>query len=111
MRVLAPEEFSDRRLEGQRGFLGVCLYARWCGFCRSFVPRFEERASQAPFELALVDLSSLNDPRWETLEAKVVPTLLLYKDGDLVWRKDGRFGVGLSLKNIDELLAAATAVV
>lgn len=51
-----------------------------------------------------VDLSDMDDPLWETFDIKVVPTIIVFKEGQAVFRKDGILGRGLSQKALDETI-------
>ncbi|HKZ58835.1 MAG TPA: thioredoxin family protein [Candidatus Thermoplasmatota archaeon] len=106
MRTLEPSAFEGAKLLHSPGFLAVCFEADWCGFCTRFLPHFESRSAQAGIPFALADLSSEDDLRWDTLGIRAVPTLILFKDGEAVWRADARLGVGLFEKHIDRMLAA-----
>ncbi len=107
MRTLDPAAFEGERLVSEPGLVAVCFHADWCGFCARFLPLFDGRARKAHVPFALVDLSSEDDPRWEAFGVKVVPTVILFKDGTPVWRADAPLGVGLFEGDIDRLLAAA----
>jgi len=107
MQTLAPEAFEGTRLPGVAGLVAVCFHATWCGFCRAFLRLLREREPKTPLPFALADVSSLSDPRWDSFEIKVVPSLVLFKDGEPVWRKEALLGIGLREKDIDKLLEAA----
>jgi thioredoxin 1 len=107
METLPAESFAGERLAARAGLVAVCFHARWCGYCRSFVPRFAARALRADFPFALADLTSLEDERWDTLRIEAVPTLVLYRDGKPVWRRQAPLGVGLFDADIDAMVAAA----
>lgn len=106
---LPAEDFTGPILDGRAGLVAVCFHARWCGFCRSFLPQFRARAAAAPVAFALADLSSNDDPRWDDFAIRAVPTLILFKDGEPVWRRDAALGVGLFERDIDRLIQAAAA--
>jgi thiol-disulfide isomerase/thioredoxin len=78
------------------------FYADWCPFCLSFLPEFEGLASEQ-FQTAKVDLSDWENPLWEEYKIDVVPTLVAFDKGKEVARRDGRRGIGLSRKDIDEM--------
>lgn len=106
MRTLGASAFQGARLAQSPGFVAVCFEADWCGFCHRFLPKFESRSADAGIPFARADLSLEDDPRWDTFGIRAVPTLILFKDGEAVWRADAHLGVGLFEKHIDRMLAA-----
>ncbi len=107
MRTLALSAFDGAKLVLPTGLVAVCFHADWCGFCARFLPLFEGRSQGASFPFTLADLSSEADPRWDAFDIRVVPTLILFRDGQPAWREDAPLGVGLFENAIDRLLAAA----
>lgn len=103
------EDFDGAEVQGRPGLVAVCFYARWCGFCRLFLRHFRSREAASKVPFAIADISSLDDPRWDTLSVRAVPTLILFKNGEPVWRKDAVLGIGLFEKDIDRMIAAAAA--
>ena len=49
-----------------------------------------------------------DNPLWEEYSIGVVPTVLLFEEGKVCRRLDGRFGYGLSEKQLKEWLEEAT---
>ena len=92
--MLKPSDFEEKRLK-KRGTLAVLFAAEWCPFCGRFSPIFESALSEK-LPGALADLSDLENPLWEQFGIDVVPTVMLFKDGELVYRKDGILGRGLA---------------
>lgn len=78
------------------------FYAEWCPFCISFLPEFEHLKSEN-FQIAEVDISSLDNPLWEEYRIDVVPTLIAFQNGKETSRRNGRRGIGLNSKDIDDL--------
>ena len=77
----------------RRGITLVDCWAEWCGGCKTFTPVFEqvaEKYSQHTF-------GRLDTQAEETITAKLeikhIPTLLLYRDGLLLFHQPGNFGV------------------
>ena len=81
------------------------FYADWCPFCMSFKPQFEEFAKKGNADFREYNISHYEDPLWEEFQIKVVPSVLVFKDGELVKRKDGRLFRGLHKSDLDELMS------
>ncbi len=90
------------------GRWAVAFLADWCPFCRAFRPEFEASESTLPASLAIADVTSEESPLWETFGIEVVPTIALFEDGALVWRRDGRPGQGLGRDDLEALRQAAS---
>lgn len=80
----------------REGTLAAVFLASWCPFCRRFQPAFEAAAKVNGILWAYVDLSDDDNKLWDAFEIEVVPTIIIFKDGKPVWRKDGVLGRGLS---------------
>ena len=78
--------------------------AQWCPFCRRFYPDFQDALNSKGIRWAEVDISDTDDPLWETFDISVVPTVIIFKDGQPIFRRDGVLGRGLSEKAIDETI-------
>ncbi len=102
------EDFAQDRVQ-RSGLWAVAFLADWCPFCRAFRPEFEAIEGRHPFSTAIVDLTSEESLLWETFRIEVVPTVALFRDGHLVWRRDGRQFRGLGAADIDALISAASA--
>ena len=105
MEELGAEDFEGDRLK-RPGTWAVGFLASWCPFCRAFRPKLEKRSGRFPFPLALADLSDEESPLWDSLHVEVVPTLVVFRDGQPVWRRDGRPGAGLDERDLDALATA-----
>ncbi len=78
------------------------FYADWCPFCVSFLPEFEHVTSES-FQTAEVDISDEADPLWEEYKIDIVPTLVAFEKGKETVRRNGRRGIGLSNRDIEDL--------
>jgi thioredoxin 1 len=104
MLSLKPEDFSGTRLLDSRNTL-VVFYASWCPFCRSFLSVFESAMSRKTDpQGALVDISYEDNPLWETFKVDIVPTLVGFRDGGAIVRKDGTAGAGLGMSDLQDAL-------
>ena len=102
MRKLKPADFKKDALK-VKGNVGVLFYAEWCPFCMGFRPLYEN-ADQEDFELTLADISDDDNPLWEMFGIENVPTVIAFKDGRAVWRRDCKHHVGLDGDDLRDLL-------
>ncbi len=105
MESVAPQDFRGERLE-RPGTWAVSFLASWCPFCRAFRPKFEGFSTPPGVRLAVADLSEDSNPLWESLGIEVVPTLIVFREGTRVWRRDGQGGVGLGAADLEAMRRA-----
>lgn len=76
------EEFMEEKSEG---LLMVDVFATWCGPCKVLGPAFEELAGEmadkAKFAKVDVDITSNIAEEYGVM---TVPTIILFKDGEVV---------------------------
>jgi thioredoxin len=100
---LKPDDFNDE-FPRNRGTLAVLFLASWCLFCKRFLPVFQAAAEKAGIAWAPMDISDDSNPLWEIFSIRVVPTIIIFKEGKAVFRRDGILGRGLSEKAIDDTM-------
>lgn len=101
---LTYRDFVARKLN-RAGLIMVMFYADWCPFCMVFKPQFEDFAKKGNVDCGEANVSHYEDPLWEQFQIKVVPSILVFKNGELVERKDGRLFRGLHKSDLDELMS------
>lgn len=94
MERLGAESFRGRRLL-RRGTWVVAFLADWCPFCQRFPGEFSAWEGDPKLELAVGDVTSGESRLWDEFDIEVVPTLIVFRDGEPVFRVDGEVGVGL----------------
>lgn len=88
------------QLEGDKLVL-VDFYAPWCGPCKKMAPFLKEIASEEDSNMKLVKINADDNEELSTeLQVASLPTLLLYKQGKLVWRNVGYIGKQQLLEKI-----------
>jgi len=105
---LGPPDFEGQRLK-QDGSVAVLFLASWCPFCRQFRPTFEAAARSSNTPWAWVDVSEDDSIFWDTFGLDVVPTVIVFKNGEAVFRRDGERGRGLSQNVIRETIDCVKA--
>ncbi|MBO0828115.1 MAG: thioredoxin [Streptosporangiales bacterium] len=83
----------------------VDFWAEWCSPCRLVAPVLEEIASEHPDKITVAKLNIDENPgvpqQYQVLK---IPTLLLFKDGDLVKQIIGAKPKAALLSELDEVL-------
>ena len=82
----------------------VLFYTTYCPFCMRFAPIFEKHSVNQPFVFAKADITDDSHPYWERYKINYVPTIIAFKDGQIVARRDAKGGVGLSEGDLLSLL-------
>ena len=82
--------------------MAALFLASWCPFCRQFLPAFEAAAKANDTSWAIVDVSDYDNELWDVFNIEVVPSIVIFKNGKPVWRRDGVPGRGLSDRVISE---------
>ena len=100
---LQSTDFSGQALN-RKGIVAAVFLASWCSFCRRFRPLFEAAAADGRTTWAVVDVTDDENELWEKFGIEVVPTIVIFKDGQVIWRKDGVLGRGLSEADIQEAI-------
>ncbi|HTW40223.1 MAG TPA: thioredoxin family protein [Thermoplasmata archaeon] len=107
---MALERLGGEAFDGERfrrpGLWAVVFLADWCPFCRAFAPTFESLGGRGSARVAMADATDESSPLWEQFSIDVVPTVIVFRDGTPVLRRDGRLGRGLGDADVAAIRAA-----
>jgi thioredoxin 1 len=68
----------------------IDFYADWCAPCRAMKPILEDLKSQMGEQVSIFKIDvDKNQTIAERFNVRSIPTLILFKDGEPVWRKSG----------------------
>lgn len=105
MLVIYNKEELDTEINKCKQVLAL-FYSSWCPYCNRFVPVFDSKVADLSFEKVIhVIIDDYDNPLWEIYEIGVVPTVILFEDGKVSKRLDGRFGSGLKEQQLENWLA------
>lgn len=94
----------SREIEKNRNVLAL-FYASWCPYCQSFVKSFDKNVENYQFDLVIrVNMDDFDNPLWDDYSVEAVPTVLLFKSGQVSDRLDGRSGMGLNEQQFKQWL-------
>lgn len=101
MNLLALTMNNFQETVSQPGVVMVDCWASWCGACTEFEPVFKRIAAEHP-EHTFCKLDSQDQKELVSkLGIEHIPTLLLYRDGILLFQQPGYFDAG-QMKDILE---------
>jgi thioredoxin 1 len=96
--LITTEEGLEKTLKECKEAL-VLFYASWCPYCTQFLPVFEKHSAGKAGEFCRVVTDDL-DRCEEKYSIDIVPTVLFFKNGEVVKRLDGTAGKGLNEKQL-----------
>jgi thioredoxin 1 len=96
------ETFSDI-INGETPVL-VDFFATWCGPCKTMSPILKDFASQMGDRVRVIKIDVDKAPSTaETYKIQGVPTLILFRKGEILWRQSGVVQKNQLVKIINDL--------
>ena len=89
---MAVKEITDMNFkeEIQNGLVMVDFWAPWCAPCRMVAPVLDEISEEYPEQLKILKVNVDENPNSATqFSVTSIPTLIIFKDGELVERTVG----------------------
>ena len=78
--------------------------AHWCGYCSMFLKTASQLKAPDGVQLYLVDADDPDESLWDEYDIRLVPTIIVFRSGNKVLRKDGVPGVGLRSSDLEAAL-------
>lgn len=83
----------------------VDFFATWCGPCKQMHPVLEQLKADLGNSIRIIKVDvDKNGPLAATYRIQSVPTLMLFRAGEMLWRQSG----AMSLADLKNLLASHT---
>jgi thioredoxin 1 len=95
----------DEEVKGADVPVLVDFWAEWCGPCKMIAPILDEIAGEQGGKLRIGKLNVDDNPGIaQRFEVMAIPTLILFKDGEVQKRLVGAKGKGQLLQELHEFL-------
>ena len=95
----------DEEIRGADVQVLVDFWAEWCGPCKMVAPILDEIAGEQNGKLRIGKLNVDDNPGVaQRFEVMAIPTLILFKDGEVQKRLVGAKGKGQLLQELHEFL-------
>ncbi|MEM1994658.1 MAG: thioredoxin family protein [Nitrososphaerales archaeon] len=95
--------FSEELVKGDKPIVTV-FYATYCPFCMRFAPIFEKHSVNQAYIFAKADITDDSHPFWERFNISYVPTVIAFKNGRILAKREAKGGVGLNESDLVSLL-------
>lgn len=86
--INTTDENFSRDVLDSKGLVLVDFWADWCQPCHRIAPILEEIANEVDITVCKLDIVA-NPKTMEAYEVRGLPTLILFKDGQLIGHKVG----------------------
>jgi thioredoxin-like negative regulator of GroEL len=85
----------------------IVFAARWCGFCSRFLEQARSLKTSGKVKLVLIDADNPDESLWDEYSVKIVPTIFVFYNGQIIFRRDGKSMAGLSMSELQEAVSKA----
>lgn len=83
----------------------VDFYATWCGPCKAMAPIIDEIANEVKGQARILKIDiDKNQSVASNYKIQAVPTLIIFKKGEAVWRNAGAMDKNSLLKHIKSFI-------
>ena len=103
---VSDDDFEKDVLKGS-GLILVDFWAEWCGPCKQVGPILDEIAGEMKDKLTVAKVNIDNNPETpQKFGVRGIPTMILFKDGQVVSTKVGAMPKSKLVEWIDSVVAA-----
>ena len=102
IKVVSDDSFETEVLKAEGPVL-VDFWAEWCGPCKQIGPSLEEISTEMDGRLTIAKINIDENPKTPTnFNVRGIPTLMIFKNGELAGTKVGALPKGKLVEWINE---------
>ena len=102
IKAVSDDSFETEVLKAEGPVL-VDFWAKWCGHCKQIGPSLEEISTEMDGRLTIAKINIDENPKTPTnFNVRGIPTLMIFKNGELAGTKVGALPKGKLVEWIDE---------
>ena len=102
IKVVSDDSFETEVLKAEGPVL-VDFWAEWCGPCKQIGPSLEEISNEMDGRLTIAKINIDENPKTPTnFNVRGIPTLMIFKNGELAGTKIGALPKGKLVEWINE---------
>jgi len=80
------------------------FHTTYCPYVKQFRPIFEKYSQNSNNEYAIADITDDDNPLWDKYKVTEVPTIIAFKEGREIVRRNAVPGLGLTEEDMNGLL-------
>ncbi len=80
------------------------FHTTYCPYVKQFWPIFEKYSQNSNNEYAIADITDDDNPLWDKYKVTEVPTIIAFKEGREIVRRNAVPGLGLTEEDMNGLL-------
>lgn len=103
MKNITEKTFDKQILKNKKTVITM-FHATYCPFCKRFEPIFENTSQNNNQSFVKVDITDDNNPLWEKYNVDAVPTIIAFKEGKEIGRRNAAPGIGLEESDLLNLI-------
>jgi thioredoxin 1 len=102
---MAAKESFKQIIQGETPVL-VDFYAEWCGPCKAMAPMLQQFQKEMGHKVRVIKVDVDRNPEAAaTYGVRAVPTLMIFKSGNVAWRHSGAVPVQTLKEAVGKVLS------
>tara|TARA_B100001971_G_C18133388_1_gene506135 strand:+ start:121 stop:441 length:321 start_codon:yes stop_codon:yes gene_type:complete len=98
------EDTFPEKVLGSHKTVVLLFHTTYCPYVRQFWPIFEKYSKNSDNEYAITDITNDDNPLWDKYKVTEVPTIVAFKEGQEIGRRNAIPRIGLTEEDMQGLL-------
>ena len=102
--IEVTEVTFPEKVLGSLKTVATLFHTTYCPYVKQFWPIFEKYSQNSNNEYAIADITDDDNPLWDKYKVTEVPTIIAFKEGREIVRRNAVPGLGLTEEDMNGLL-------